>query len=412
MNHLSSEKGSILIAALVLVAIMMLLGMSILGASSSEFAVAANELRAAKALNLAEAGVQYGLKELYRHERDLSGFLLPWSNERSLADGRFKVTISRDASDNSLFLIRSEGWLGEYTNRKAYRVITMRVRATVELVKLPYVTYTGAFPLDAIKNQSHIVGDIYGGSVAELDLTNHPYINGTIYINGSVERMMLGKHNSDITGSIYVSGDVGTLEWNESDLAGKVYVSGRVQRPIGVPTGKVVTGSAFPVQPPLPDFVSRDWDKSADLVFAGDTIDFDNLPAELRNAKVIYKPSGSLNLQGRIDTNEGVQMIVAQGDLVVSGDLTYASGAGPITLIGLGGIRVEKHAVVNGMLYTPGILTWEQNKATLYGALIASQFVCEQSMDFEFTIDTRFLTDGVPGSESTTIEIMSWEELQ
>ena len=167
----SNQKGMILVSVLVLFSVLMIVGVSLISASSSQYYLANIDIAKANATQVAEAGIEQSVKELNQDD-NFSGYASAQTlfSDRTQGTGTFTVTIQNSSSDSAAKIITSTGKVYRYGQTKS--ISERKVRVTVVGTSSNgYSVHTGPGGL------------ILGGSA---NITNSDvYVNGTITLSGA-----------------------------------------------------------------------------------------------------------------------------------------------------------------------------------------------------------------------------------
>lgn len=165
------QKGMILVSVLVLFSVLMIVGVSLISASSSQYYLANIDIAKANATQVAEAGIEQSVKELNQND-NFSGYASAQTlfSDRTQGTGTFTVTIQNSPSDSAAKIITSIGKVYRYGQTKS--ISERKVRVTVVGTSSNgYSVHTGPGGL------------ILGGSA---NITNSDvYVNGTITLSGA-----------------------------------------------------------------------------------------------------------------------------------------------------------------------------------------------------------------------------------
>ncbi len=349
--RLRNDRGSILVTALVLVAIMSLLGLAVLNTSSSEMKIAANELRAARALNLAEAGLQHAIRrlELDRQWR-ANGATFP------LGDGFYRITVPDP--DKGIYTLTSEGLVGSVTNPTAYHQLEVKAGRGVGVGVgdagglMEYATHAAT----ALKLNAVATG-----------LWPHVTIEGNVYVYGDVSL----KNNTTISAP---NNPDPTLF---PDGKATVYATGSISGAPDNPPYRIQAGVPVVEQPTLTADQLRSFATHVVRPANGVAEYLDGINTSIFPNDAVVFVEGDVRIQGQVSSRA---TIIATKKVTVTHDLTYSPDSGPnqggpIYLIGMQGIvfttASNQRRNFVGMYYSPESLSNPNDKEfTLLGALV------------------------------------------
>lgn len=182
LDFLKKEDGMILANSIVILATLVILGVSLITMILANSAFINKSVYSSKALYLAEAGIEKAVWELNQVDSTYDGEL----NNQELLSGAFDVIVEDIGSDSKN--ITGIGYAPNKPNAISTR--TVRIRIDAESVE------SGA--------AFH-----YGVQVGDLGLTmsNNSKIYGNVYSNGNIS----GGNGSLISGDAYVSGSGGKI---------------------------------------------------------------------------------------------------------------------------------------------------------------------------------------------------------
>lgn len=167
----NNERGMILVSVLVLTAVLMIIGFSLLSASSSQLYLASTDVANVNATQVAEAGVEQSVKELNDSD-SFAGYATAQTlfSNQTQGTGTFTVSIANSPDDSNAKIVTATGKVYRYGQVKP--ISTKKVRVTVVGTSSNgYSVHTGPGGL------------ILGGSA---NITNSDvYVNGTITMTGA-----------------------------------------------------------------------------------------------------------------------------------------------------------------------------------------------------------------------------------
>ena len=170
-NREKDARGMILVSVLILTSILMIIGLSLLGASSSQLYLANSDVANVNATQVAEAGVEQSVKELNDSD-SFAGYTTAQTlfSNKTQGTGSFTVSIADSTDDSNAKIITSVGKVYRYGQTKPISVKKIRV-TVVGTSSNGYSVHTGPGGL------------ILGGSA---NITNSDvYVNGTITMTGA-----------------------------------------------------------------------------------------------------------------------------------------------------------------------------------------------------------------------------------
>jgi len=168
---MDDKRGMILVSVLILTSILMIIGFSLLSASSSQFYLANSDVANVNATQVAEAGIEQSVKELNDSD-SFAGYATAQTlfSNRTQGTGTFTVSIADNADDSNAKTITTIGKVYRYGQTKPISVKKIRV-TVVGTSSNGYSVHTGPGGL------------ILGGSA---NITNSDvYVNGTITMTGA-----------------------------------------------------------------------------------------------------------------------------------------------------------------------------------------------------------------------------------
>lgn len=171
LHHVDDTRGMILVSVLILTSILMIIGFSLLNASSSQLYLANSDVANVNATQVAEAGVEQSVKELNDSD-SFTGYTTAQTlfSNQTQGTGSFTVSIANSTDDSNAKIITSVGKVYRYGQTKPISVKKVRV-TVVGTSSNGYSVHTGPGGL------------ILGGSA---NITNSDvYVNGTITMTGA-----------------------------------------------------------------------------------------------------------------------------------------------------------------------------------------------------------------------------------
>lgn len=156
--------------------VMLILTVAILSFSTAEYLNSSTTYKKSQAVNLAEAGVDYTIKQL----TDNPNYTGTGASPISLGDGEFETTVSGSGSSRA---ITGTAYIPNKANYKQKKVVKLSLTTTSDSISFHYAVQIGN---DGIT--------MYSNSV----------INGNAYSNGNIT----GSGNSEIKGDAYAVGTI------------------------------------------------------------------------------------------------------------------------------------------------------------------------------------------------------------
>lgn len=169
----TNNSGMILVSVLVLTTVLMIIGFSLMSASSSQYYLANTDIASVNAIQVAEAGVEQSVKELNDSD-SFNGYAVAQTlfNDQTQGTGTFTVEIADSPDDSNAKIITSTGKVYRYGQVKPVALKKIRV-TVVGTSSNGYSVHTGPGGL------------ILGGSA---NITNSDvYVNGTITMTGAAK---------------------------------------------------------------------------------------------------------------------------------------------------------------------------------------------------------------------------------
>lgn len=170
-NRQPAEQGMILISMVIVVSVLMIIGLSLMSATTGQYSATGTDLYNANALYTAEAGIEQSIQQLNASD-SFSGYASAQTFFNSAAQGKgvFTTTVSANPNDSNGKIITSTGMI--------YRYNTSTVVST-RMVKVTVVG-TGSSGFSVYSGPG---GMILSGSGA---ITNSSvYVGGTLTMSGA-----------------------------------------------------------------------------------------------------------------------------------------------------------------------------------------------------------------------------------
>ncbi len=156
LKQMNNERGVVLVTALMVMALLTVLGISALNTSDTEHRITRNQRIANQSFYLAEAGIQHAVGVFTKH--GLTVLKNTNFNQRALGGGTYTVTVEEDQSTTSVerFRLRSEGTMSGVT--KTIRAIYSRNKVVIPKPDGAFGIYGKKPVLDLPKNKTPIDG--------------------------------------------------------------------------------------------------------------------------------------------------------------------------------------------------------------------------------------------------------------
>ncbi len=260
------RNGQSLVISLITLAVVLILSASLFSRIANFIRFGSNADLKEQAINLAEAGIDYGLWQLNKTAGAYTGD----TNKSLGTTGTFTVTVT-DKSSN-LKTITATGYIPNSTNPRAKQTIKVDTLTSAQNIAFHYAVQAGT-----------------GG----VNMQNQALISGTVYSNGN------------ITGS------------GSSEIDGDAYAVGTISSP-----DPFVTGSKHPSSPAsqMPTVDSNYWESQANInndpVTCSPTCSFSSGSINLGPKKYV----GNLSLSNSV-------VATLNGPLYITGNLTLSNSA-------------------------------------------------------------------------------------
>jgi len=355
-----SESGFALVSAMIFLVVLLIVGASLVQTSMQELKTASRVRKESRALNLAEAGIDYAAWRLYY----APSTPLPVTWTRSdLGTGSFTVTASRyvDLSGNP-------------------------VPNTVVLQS------TGAS--QGWPSQVKVVGNFL----------QNPGVNNPIFDNALFSNSDLSlKGTADITGTVACNGNLG--------LQGSAQVTGDAQASGGITTkgSSQITGAQAPYAPKVPmPTIDLAYYRSIATTVVSNGYSFNGTTA-LNGVTYV---DGDCNVNG---TFSGTGIIVARGQVHVNGNATLQDpSSDSLAIVSAGGVTINGTCTVQGFIYThnldvPAGFTGN-GTADITGGVVADVITCNGTLLVHYKEPTQSL----PGATSDPAQFaaISWRRVR
>lgn len=348
------EGGFALVSSIVFLVVVLILGTSLVQQTIQEVNVSSRAKKETRALNLAEAGVDYAAWQLYNNPHTI----LPhtWSRN-DLGVGDFSVTASFYAGTVDTIMLSStgttQGWPAE-------------------------VRVVGKF-LTAGPTDQNVVFDHALFSDSDIRLGGTFDIHGDCHANGNVT----------MQGTPTVDGNLSAV--------GTVPASGTV-------TGTRTSGASHIAMPTIDMAYYQNRATTvynSDHVFNGTT-----------------QLDGITFVDGDISVNatfRGKGLIVCTGNATINGNCTLEdAGADEFAIVSAGSVRVNGTCTIEGWVYAHNVLvdsTFTGNgNATIVGGIAADIIKCTGTLDVTF----RQATVDMPGGAAAPAQFdaISWRRVK
>lgn len=349
-----SEQGFAVITAVVFLAVLLILGASLVEQTVQELSVASREKKETGAFSLAEAGIDYAAWRIYNIQTP--SLPITWSRS-DLGTGTFSVTADRfNGSSNTLTVI-STGTTQGYTSQ---------------------VKVIGMFLTNGPTDQN-IVFDHALFSNATLTLGGTANINGSIMANGNVT----------INGTPSVTGDV--------------YSGGTISG---------ASGPAFhPNMPkaPMPVIDINYYRSKASVILPSGS----NMPNTIDGIVFV---DGDMHLSGS-QTISGKGTIVVTGDVRINSNtvLNLADSDSEFAIVCAGSIRTNGNCTIDGYLYAHNVkddASFTGNGTANITGGVAADIISKANGNL--TVTYRVPTVELPGATAAPAQFaaVSWRRVR
>ncbi|MGB4470771.1 MAG: hypothetical protein WBI37_09020 [Tepidanaerobacteraceae bacterium] len=402
MSCIKANQGLVLIVLLFTVAVISVLGATIVSASLRENMIAYYQEDYVSAQYIAECGLQKALVSLEEHPdwesddywNDLLG------REIEFEDGSYKLEFSKKGSyepGNEL----------EVVSAGKYRSAVCVIKADVKITKVHTKIYDN---LVSINSETAITysgnADIHGDMYCNTDMT----LNGNAYVSGNVTN--LGKStlggNSEIGGDLYSEGDIelfgnATIRGNVKSrgnltLKGNSKIKGTIQvNGVVTPEGKYdfIHGGVearepmvFPKLDELLDTYLQEAQKE------GKYYSYGNIPSKISGTTFV---DSNVSISGNKDiTGHGV--LVINGNLDMSGNIDIISeDGGAVVIIVNGDVIIRGQKSLKCVFFTAGNFDVKGN-TDIYGCIVSKNITGSGNLDIWplANLENR-LPDNAPG---------------
>jgi cytoskeletal protein CcmA (bactofilin family) len=359
-RRMNSESGFALVSAMIFLVVLLIVGASLVQTGSQELQTASRVRKESRALNLAEAGVDYAAWKLYYNPTQ--SLPVTWSRD-DLGTGSFSVTASR-------YIDPTTG------NPVADTVVLESAGASQGWPSA--VKVVGRFLVH--------VGD------------NSPIFDNALFSNADLQI----KGNGSIKGSVSCNGNL--------SLSGSPSVEGDA-RASGTITGKVsaITGSKTPNAPKVPM-------PTIDLAY------YRSLATTVVGAGYHFLGSTTLNgvtyVDGDCDINgtfSGTGIIVCSGKVTINGSAKLEhSDTDQLAIVSAGGVKCNGNCDIEGFIYTHNLDVPAgfsgSGTANITGGVVADVVTSTGTINITYEKPTQPL----PGANSdpTQFAAISWRRVR
>jgi cytoskeletal protein CcmA (bactofilin family) len=359
-KHGNGESGFALVSAMIFLVVLLFIGASLVQTSMQELQVASRVRKETRALNLAEAGVDYAVWQLYNHPT-----------------GTLPMTWQRDDLNGGSFSVTASQYVDE-TGAPVANTVVLQSIGTSQAWPA-HVKVVGRFLVTPGVNNP--IFDFALFSDAELRMGGTADISGDVHANANVR----------INGSPTVDGNVSS--------SGAIRESGSPK----------ITGNQkqFAPKMPMPTIDLAYYRSIAKTVVGGGysfngTTDLDG---------VIYV-DGDCSINGSF---KGKGMIVCRGLATVNGSATVTSlEEDELAIVSAGGVRVNGTCRIEGYIYTHSMdvpAGFSGNgTADVLGGVIADVITANGTLKVTYKQPTLPL----PGDSSTPAQFaaVSWRRVR
>jgi cytoskeletal protein CcmA (bactofilin family) len=337
----ASERGVSFVLVLLGTLLVLLMGLGIVSATSTELVIARNQRDAAQALSIAEAGLERARVKIAALPSWSAGYTnVPFGG------GSYTVTVTPIGPADAR--LTSTGTIG-----RAKKIISCRVRVRVD--SSFYHAFYQAAPFNVSNGTLHIVG-------------------GNVYAEGDAT---INRANVQIDGNLTVGGDI--------------HLSGGSNLRVGGTT--TLYADLLPMPKPPESFYRA----IASAIYEGDQV-WNGITL---NDNLLFV-HGNLTISGTI---HGVGTIVVTGNLAIPSSLTYHEPANDLLSLICFGNALLDAAQINALVYTYNTAHACTHANWLRGSLLAQSIELEQTVHVEMDprfIDRP--TPGLPGSVTDVSE--------
>lgn len=430
MKNLKNESGQALALVMMVLAVLLLMGSSLLTQGGESRKVSFEEGEIVKACYIAEAGAERAIAEIKNNPSWFKDLALDedveFISNLNYGGGKIAAVTVRRTSETenpTTFYIES---VGEFGGAKRTIEVQGEMYDPVDFPRGVWVRSPSSF-----SNNSIIESDVT--AEGELTFINNSTASGVITAAGDVTlrnnmtatRIITGGNltvynNVEVTMDVDAAGDVflynnavingevnaeGNISVsNNAVINGDVYYNGTLTVGPGAATGTEHPGGAEAVDVSIPLFPTLDEDwyaENADQILTGDLSGSINLDG-------IWYVAGDISISG---TYSGNGTIVAGGKVTINGDLNRADTGSSLAVISFGnvdgvGIEVSNNVTAYALLYSPNKIV-VSNNAHIHGSVICNML--DLSNNAQVIYDNS-LQESHPEWVTTTVRVTSWKE--
>lgn len=400
-------QGIIFVTAIVLLAVMMVIGTVFMVSAMQQFADARRDLHALHALAMADAGLNYVIwNQKYPTESGaaISQTAIPTApsdlrllSATSTPAPPFALAWDQDTDTAKMWLLKIPGITSGYQviSKGYYRGYLRSVRATVRA------------PVSSDSRPAIFDNALFSG--ADMSLGGSVIVNGKVGSNGNFS----GNGSFSITGGLNAAGSI--------SIKGSPTIGGLTEYGTTISAGGAhITPSHTGTTQPFPSL-----DMAAYEAYArrfGQVITPTNGTYELHGNyeftdtnKVLYV-KGNVDLSGSIS---GVGTIVAEGYIDITGNVSTAGHTGtqsPLVLVSTNQLRLRGNInFVDAFIYAHGIdgtqaLADAGGNVTIYGAVIADSIRSNGNITIHYRPPQPPVLP--PGDDPNAWNVASWEAIQ
>ena len=406
MRYIKNNKGSALVIMLFTVAIVSLLGVTLISTSLRENKISHYQEDSIAAQYIAEGGIQKALVSLKDHPHWKSDPY--WDNfldrEIPSGDGTYILTLNEKSSNLLEVVSTGKSRFGERILRADVK-ITRANKAFVNLVSINSQT--------AITLRGNV--DIFGDMYSNTDLT----FNGNTHVRGNIT--CLGKSiihgNQNIDGEFYSGDDINisgnsnikgnilgmgnlTIDGNPN-LKGTIQINGEV-----TPKGKydIVYGGVGQREPIVFPELNAGLLQSyrQDAMDEGKYYEDDSFPMRISGTTFV---DSNVSIRGnRAMTGHGV--LVINGDLEIDGNTDIISDKdGAVVVIVNGNVKIYGNQLLKCVFFSTGdFKIW--GNTTIYGSIVSKNIGGTGNLDIRTLDDLQDrLPHDAPGIFETKVEM-------
>lgn len=282
INH---ERGAVLVTAIFILAVLVIMGISLVALILSNASYIDKTAYATKAMYFAESGVD---KAIYEINQD-SGYT---GGTTSLEDGKFDIQVADESA--SVKVITATGFYPQNPPYKAQRTIRVKAEAN---------------PDDAGISFRYAIQSGVGG----FELENNAVIDGTVFTSGNIVGQ--NKNQSRITGDAWAGGtiDTVTVQTRGDGTGGNAHVTA-----LNKIVNSVIQQNSYTdfTDEPLPSIDLTFWKDAAE---AGGVITGDYTPPD-------YATLGPKKIDGNLNIGGGNHLTIT-GPIWVTKNITFGNNS-------------------------------------------------------------------------------------